>query len=330
MSTFLDALSQKASSTPIWFMRQVGRYMPEYQRLKKNRDLFSIFHDEETIVQATLLGPQILQTDAAIIFADILSILDGFNIPYKFSPGPVINFSTEKPLTFTEDPKETFSYLYKAISELKRSLKVPLIGFSASPFTLASYLLEGGSSKDFNKAAKTWYEQPEFFLTLMKTLSSAIVSYLEGQVRAGVDVIQLFDSTSHRLPKDLFQKYVIEINTKLIEKLQHLKVPVVLFCRNSSFFIDSLKQTGATALSIDWHKPIEEVLTENDKNISYQGNIDPALLLLPKQDLLRFFAPQFQKIKNFPNYILNTGHGILPETPLENVLALIDYVRNQF
>ncbi|WP_213318057.1 uroporphyrinogen decarboxylase [Chlamydiifrater volucris] len=328
MSIFLDALSQKTKTTPVWFMRQVGRYMPEYQKLKKNRDLFSIFHDTETVVQATLLGPQILQTDAAIIFADILSILDGFNIPYKFSPGPAIDFSLHNPLVFTENPAETFSYLFHAISELKRSLKIPLIGFSASPFTLASYLLEGGSSKDFHKAAKVWYEYPKYFLSLIETLSSSIFHYLKGQVDAGVDVIQLFDSASHRLPNSLFQKYVVETNKRLIKKLQVLKVPTILFCRNSSFFIKDLEQTGATALSIDWHQPMEEVLRENRKDISYQGNIDPALLLLPKQELLKQFASQFQKIKDFPNYILNTGHGILPETPLENILALIDYVRN--
>lgn len=333
MSIFLDTINNKSNHqhTPVWFMRQVGRYMPQYKELKGSMPLYDFFHNTDSIVSSTLLGPELLDVDAAILFSDILTIFDGFRISYQFSPGPQLSYDPQIPLHFTLSPEETFSFLIDAIKSLKQKLTVPLIGFSASPFTLACYLLEGESSKDYHKTLSFIYAYPEQFTKILSILSDAIVVYLHMQTLAGINSIQLFESTSHRLSNTLFDLYVLEENRKLIQKLRFLNLPIGLFSRCSEYNFLKLFEVGADILNPDFTVNLNNVLSAtNRQNITIQGNLDPAALLLPQDKLLNFLDVHSTSIRNDPKYIFNTGHGILPHTPLENVQTVVNYVRNQF
>lgn len=329
--SFADLLQRQAPHRPpVWFLRQVGRYMPQYHELKGSQPLKSFFHNPEAIIEATLLGPELLHVDAAILFADILSILDGFCLSYDFSPGPKIEFSPTQPLLFTPEPEETFRYLTEAISTLTSRLSVPLLGFAASPFTLASYLLDGGASKDFSKTMAFLYRYPEKFQELLDTLINSTAIYLELQVRAGASAVQLFESSSLRLPSALFSQYVTEPNKTLIAKLKEKQIPVSLFCRCFEENFSKLLDTQADTLHPDYHIDLARFAKVAPKGLSFQGNFDPALFLLPEPLLDTYLETFLESLRFLPNYIFNSGHGILPETPLENVQHVIAYVQHRF
>ncbi|MBQ8499013.1 uroporphyrinogen decarboxylase [Chlamydia sp.] len=325
MAAFYEAISPSGQQRPpVWFLRQVGRYMPQYRELKKNRSLKEFFLDTESIVEATLLGPSLLGVDAAIIFVDILSILEGFSVNYQFAPGPEISYSPHQPLIFTQEPLNTFSFLLEAIQKLTKQLTVPLIAFAASPFTLASYLIEGGASKDFSKTIAFLYQYPDKFQTLLDDIIQATATYLHIQIQAGAAAIQLFESSSLRLPPSLFSKYVVAPNTKLIRKIkQNGNPPVSLFCRCFYQEFLSLYATGADTLHPDYHIELSELYRQVDNPGSIQGNFDPALLLLPQDLLISYLETYLSPLKQQSHYIFNSGHGILPQTPLENVQAVV-------
>lgn len=323
MSSFYKIFPQ-SHRVPVWFLRQVGRYMPQYQALKSSRSLYDLFHHTESIVEATLLGPSLLGVDAAILFADILSILDGFNIPYTFSPGPKIDFSPFEPLQFTNDLYTSFQHILTAVTQLKSLLSVPLIVFAASPFTLASYLIDGGETKNFTKTMRFLYQYPEAFRNLLDTLVMATAAYLSEQVIAGGDAVQLFESSSLRLPASLFETYIQKPNQQLITLIkQRTQAPVSLFCRCFATEFQTLYSTGADTFHPDYHVNLQSLYSNQTQPVSLQGNIDPAILLLPEDQLINYCSRFLQPLQHQPCYIFNTGHGILPETPLQNVQTLV-------
>ena len=325
MAGFYEAIAPyNQQRPPVWLLRQVGRYMPQYQELKKNRPLKELFLDTESIVEATLLGPSLLGVDAAIVFDDILSILEGFAVEYQFAPGPEIVYSPQQPLVFTKEPLAVFSFLLEAIQQLTKRLTVPLIAFAASPFTLASYLLEGGASKDCSKTMAFLYRYPDRFQTLLDEIIKGTAVYLQLQVQAGASAVQLFESSSLRLPPSLFSKYVVAPNTKLIRQIkQDRNPPVSLFCRCFYQEFLSLYATGADTLHPDYHVELPEVYRQLGNPGSIQGNFDPAFLLLPQDMLIKHLEAYLAPLKEQSHYIFNLGHGILPQTPLENVQAVV-------
>lgn len=328
MSEFLKAFTGTNRTIPIWFMRQVGRYLPEYIQLKKHHPLKQLFHKRDFIVEATLLGPKILDTDAAILFSDILVILDGLSVPYDFAPdsGPRIAFSDDL-LDLSFQSEERFLYLTESILSLKQELKIPLIGFAGSPFTIACYLIDGGSSKDFKKTGIFMNQRPKTFSLIIDRLVEATISYLEIQIEAGVDAVQLFDSCTYRLSSSEFLTYCVEPNKKIISRLKEkYNLPFLLFSRNSSFHYQILSQTKADCLSIDWLTPLEHIQTHLP-SVTLQGNMDP-LMLCSSRERIRDYLDQY--LIKTPNYIFNTGHGLVPETDVNNVKFTIDYVRSKF
>lgn len=327
MSSFYNLFPSAHQRIPVWFLRQVGRYMPQYQKLKQSRSLYEVFHHTDSIVEATLLGPELLGVDAAILFADILSILDGFNIPYTFSPQPQIHFDPHATLLqFTKDPDTIFKPQLSAIKQLAHILSVPLIVFAASPFTLASYLIEGGSSKNLSKTMRFLYQYPQQFSRMLDTLTLATASYLQAQLSAGGAAVQLFESSSLRLPSALFEEYITKPNRTLISLLkQTTNIPVCLFCRCFENEFQTLYTIQADTLHPDYHINLAKLHAAHPYP-SLQGNLDPAILLLPEQQLLNYCKHFLHAIQHLPNYIFNLGHGILPETPLHNVQALVSWL----
>lgn len=311
-------------------MRQVGRYLPEYQQLKKNRTLFDLFHDEEFIIEATLLAPKLLTVDAAILFSDILVILDACNISYSFheTRGPLVTFDPLEKIHLRLSAT-IFQPQINAIHALKKELNIPLIGFAGSPFTILSYLLEPTGKKDLFDTRRFMYSEPKKFDALINTISEATIYYLETQIHAGVDAIQLFDSSAYVLPEPLFLKYCIEVNKKIISRLNTFGIPIILFSRNSGYNMKSLLTTEANCLSVDWHKELSDIIKILPQHVSLQGNMDPMMLFASDDHIKQYLNNLLSLVRNHPGYIFNLGHGIHPRTSVNKIRLIIDYVRSK-
>lgn len=330
---FLQALSGKNRSgrPPLWLMRQAGRYMHEYLALRKRYDILTLFHCRELITEVTLLPINAFGFDAAILFSDILLISQalGFTLRFEEGLGPLLDppLSSESDFEklYNRDVVAFFPHIFQAIRDLKKTLTVPLIGFAGAPFTLASYLIEGGSSRYLRKTKKWLFEEPESFIKLLDLLAGYTIEYLNAQIDAGVDAIQLFDSWAHVLPEAQFQSFSAHFMKKVMNGLK--KCPVILFCRGSSLFAESLASLTPQAVSLDWQSDLSQVRKRVGSNICLQGNLDPDILLTTPSVVRREVSHILQQMKEDPSFIFNLGHGILPETPRANVEALIDCVK---
>lgn len=317
MSPFLHALAGKnKSAPPIWIMRQAGRYLPEYRKLRENYPLRDLFFTPELAVEITLMPIRRFAFDAAILFADIahVSLMLGRTLDFKEGPVILPNATPQDTFTISDEPLEIVRQIILA---LKKELKVPLIGFCAEPFTLATYMIE----KD---QAKRWlYSDPESFHRLLSSITEASLRYLSMQIEAGVDAVQIFDSGSHVLSQSDFLTFSWPYTQKLIQT----SVPTILFSKHSSRL---LPLPIPCALSVDWSHPIASFRQALGPSIPLQGNLDPDLLFAPPPIIKRETQKLLSSMKNDPAFIVNLGHGIKPTTPLISVETLINCVRNNF
>ncbi len=321
----LDALHcRNKKRPPIWLMRQAGRYLPEYRALREGRTLLDMFHDPKTIVEVTKLPLDILQVDAAILFSDILTVFDGLGIRYDFQEGvgPVVQDSPDR--IEMQDPHVAYVNVIEAIEQLKEELEVPLLGFAGAPFTVASYLIEGGSSRDLKKTKQWLFRDPEGFTKLLDQITVATIEYLNCQVRAGVDAIQLFDSWANALSIYEFRTYCLEPMRKIMKAVDH---PTLLFCRGSSLFAPELAKLQPAAISVDWSGDLLAIRDQIPRSIALQGNLDPMLLYASKEKIAEGADRLLFGMKDDPGFIFNLGHGLLPDIPVENVKFLVDHVR---
>ncbi len=335
---FIDACFRKKTSyTPVWYMRQAGRYLPEYKKLKRKKNILDIVKTPELAAQITLQPVDILGVDAAVLYADIMIPLLGIGVDLEIveSIGPVI----KQPLQTLNDvkklrklePLDDIPYLLQTISLLRKDLKVPLIGFSAAPFTLASYLIEGKPTRDFIKTKSFMYTNSEAWKLLMEKLSEMIIVYLQSQITAGVQVIQLFDSWVGCLSDEDYQRYVLPYSKQIFARLKsaNKKNPFIHFGTNTAGMLQSFASVDCDVVSIDWRMSISKAWKEIGYTKAIQGNLDPVLLLgefdLIKKRVDEIFASLPQK----EGYIFNLGHGVLPQTSVENLKRLTDYVHSK-
>ena len=327
---FTNALSGKNESLrpPVWLMRQAGRYMHEYQLLRKRYDFLSLCHSPELITEVTHLPIDAFGFDAAILFSDILLILEalGYDLRFYEDVGPVIHNPLEyaSVLEYREVvPK--LDFVFTGIKLLKQSLKVPLIGFAGAPFTVASYLIEGKSSRDLRKTKKWLLEDPDSFDKVLDVLADCTIEYLNAQIDAGCDAIQLFDSWAMHLASDQFDRFVQKPLEKIVKGLK--KCPVILFCRGTSAFTKRLASLNTAGLSFDWTCDIKDMRSSLE-NICLQGNLDPDILLTNPKVVIKETKALLDKMKHDPAFIFNLGHGVNKDTPRENVQALVDCVKS--
>lgn len=321
-------LCQNQGPPPIWFMRQAGRYLPEYRALRKDRKLYDMFHDSETIIKTTLLPIDLLQVDAAILFSDILTVLDGLGIRYDFVEGigPVVY---EVPDQFRMiDAKEAYQPVTTAIKALKQELSVPLLGFAGAPFTIACYLIEGGTSRDHVKTKRRLFSDPSGFKKLLDTLTTATIDYLNCQIDAGVDAVQLFDSWASALPIAEFREYCMKPMQKIISAIKP-RVPIIVFCRGSSLFAADLATLAPSAISLDWSGDLPAIRNTISRKIALQGNLDPMILYGTRSVIQKATDRLLDGMQKEAGYIFNLGHGLLPDIPVDNVKFLVDYVRTR-
>ncbi|MFT4551756.1 MAG: uroporphyrinogen decarboxylase [Chlamydiales bacterium] len=332
---FLSALHCQNDSgrPPVWLMRQAGRYMPQYQAFRKKHRLLELFRKPELAAEVTLLPVDLLGVDAAILFSDILVIVEALGLGLDFAEGmgPVIDSPIQNVRDIenlpTIDVREKLDYVAQTIKLVRPQLNIPLIGFSGAPFTIASYMIEGRSSRDLKKTRQLAYHDERAFHTLLQKLTDVIIDYLQMQVDAGAQTLQIFDSWANYLSPSQFHNFVYPYLKQIVEGLRGSNVPIILFCRGSSSFIEQLIELKPHAISLDWSCEMSKVRSITPENIALQGNLDPFLLYAPKEIIKRDLYAQLDEMRDNPGYICNLGHGISPDMSMENVKYLVDCVK---
>ncbi len=316
--------------TPVWFMRQAGRYMPEYRALRLKHSILDICRTAELAAEVTLQPIRKFPgLDAAIIFSDILLLMEPMGIRVEFvkNEGPAI----QNPIAAEADvaalrpvePEKDLRSVLDAIRIVKRELKVPLIGFAGAPFTLASYIVEGGPSKDYAKtrALMTTPLWPK----LMEKLAAAVSTHLRAQEAAGADLVQLFDSWVGNLSVDEYRQYVMPYSAQIFKTLRG---PAIHFGTMTSHLLELIRDAGGDCIGVDYRIPLDEAW-QRLGDVAVQGNLDPSLLVGPPDALLTHVDDVLRRAGNRPGHLFNLGHGILPETPMDHVAAVIDHVHSR-
>ncbi len=330
---FLLACHRKPTPyTPIWLMRQAGRYMKEYRALRKRYSFLEMCKTPEIATEVTLLPIKKFKVDAAIIFSDLLLPLEpmGVSLEYRKGEGPAIHpLRGEKEISRLRifHPEESLSFLLRTIRMVRRELngKIPLIGFSGAPFTLASYLIEGGHSTHYVMTKSLMYRNRTGWDTLMEKLSEVLARCLHAQVEAGVQAIQVFDSWVGCLsPKD-YEEFVLPYSKRVIDRVKH-KVPVIHFATSHATLLRLMKKAGGDVIGVDWRIEIGEAWARVGYDVGIQGNLDPAVLLGPLDLIKKEVKRILDSLKTRPGHIFNLGHGVLPNTPVKNVAALVEMV----
>ena len=317
--------------TPIWLMRQAGRYMADYRALRAKHTLLEICKTPALAVEVTL-QPLRFGVDAAIMFADILLPLEPMGAPFEFAKGegPVVHDPIRDRAGIDRlrviDPHEGLGYVLETIRLLRKELKVPLIGFAGAPFTLASYLIEGGKSTHFVKTKQLMYREPEAWHALMEKLAEVVRRYLRAQIEAGAQAVQLFDSWVGQLGPADYRTYVMPHVSKILRDVQTTGVPVIHFGTGTTTLLTAQKEAGGTVLGVDWRLPMDDAHALLGDDVALQGNLDPTLLFAPPAVLEAAANDVLHRAKGITGHIFNLGHGILPETPVDSVQRLVDLV----
>jgi uroporphyrinogen decarboxylase len=334
-SSFVRACkSQPVDRTPVWFMRQAGRYMPEYRAVRKQHSLLEICKKPALAAEVTITAAEFLGVDAAIIFADLLLPLEVMGLPFHFSAGegPVI----EKPVRSKEDIANLrtdraaeLGYVSEAVALVAKHFgsRVPVIGFCGAPFTLASYMTEGGGSRNYIHTKKMMYNSPTDWDALMGKLVAVTTAYSAEQVRAGADVIQIFDSWVGCLSVEDYRRYVLPHVKGMVKQLRGAGAPIIYFGTDSATLLPAMKETGADVIGLDWRIPLDEGWARLDHQCAVQGNLDPVLLFADWKELKSRAEDILRQAAGRPGHIFNLGHGILPETPVENVKDLAHFIQ---
>jgi uroporphyrinogen decarboxylase len=312
-------------------MRQAGRYMPEYRALREKHSLLELCKTPELALQVTL-QPMQLGVDAAILFADILLPLEPMGAPFEFAKGegPVVHEPIASRAQIDRlrviDPEESLAYVLSAIRLVKREAKVPLIGFAGAPFTLASYLVEGGKSANFAKTKKLLFGAPHDFRALMEKLAEVVRRYLRAQIAAGADAVQLFDSWVGELAPADYVEHVQPHVMHILRDVEATGVPVIHFGVGTSALLEAMRDAGGTVLGVDYATPLDHAWARIGHHRAVQGNMDPCALLATREVALKHAQRVLDAAGGRHGHIFNLGHGILPETPVDNVKAVVDHV----
>ena len=321
--------------TPVWLMRQAGRYMPSYRALRQQHSLLELIKTPELAVEVTLQPLNAFDLDAAIIFSDILPPLEGMGLELSFlkGEGPVIHNPVRTAADIaalrTPDPRESLCYTLEAIRLVRNELDargLPLIGFAGAPFTLACYAIEGGKSRYHENTRILMLAEPEQWHELMTKLATVAGEFLLAQAEAGADVLNIFDTWVGELASHHYRDHVLPYVMQMIAIAARSGKPIILFGVGSGPLLDLMATTGATVIGIDWRTDLQRARFRVGPEPILQGNLDPVSLLAPWEVLRREIDEVFAQAEGDPRFIFNLGHGVLPQTPVDNVRRLVDYV----
>ena len=332
-TTFLQACKGETTShVPVWFMRQAGRYLPDYQRVRSTLSFLELCKNPDLCVTVTLQPVDIFHFDAAILFSDILIPMEAMGLPLEFHDGrgpifpePVRDQKAAAALRVPE-PEEDMPFVLESIRLLRRELKVPLIGFAGAPFTLATYVIEGGSSKNFLATKSMMFREPELYHAILDKITACTSSYLIAQAKAGAQALQLFDSWVGALAPCDYERFALPyVRTILADLRQHTDIPLIYFANNGATLLPYTATLDADVLGIDWRIPLADAIRQAGPH-AVQGNLDPLALFLPKKDLEARIAAMLAAAAEAHGYIFNLGHGVIPETDPDQVKIAVDAV----
>jgi uroporphyrinogen decarboxylase len=334
-SRFLRAcLRQPVDRTPVWFLRQAGRYMQEYRDVRKHHTLVEICKQPDLAAEVTIAAAEKLDVDAAIIFADLLLPLEPMGLDFEFQAGegPIVH----RPIRTAEDVRAlrtdrtaALEYVGLAIEKVATHFRdrLGIIGFCAAPYTLASYMIEGGGSRNYIHTKQLMYRDPTAWSALLDKLVAVLTAYCRLQVQAGAEVIQIFDSWVGSLSLADYREYVFETSKRLVRAVQQMGVPVIYFGVETAGLLETMAATGADVIGVDWRQPLDEAWRTVGPGHAVQGNLDPITLFAPLEILEQRVREILRAAQSRPGHIFNLGHGIVPGTPVENVQAVVRTVR---
>jgi uroporphyrinogen decarboxylase len=334
MSTFLAACRrEKTSYTPVWLMRQAGRYLEDYRKLRAQYGFLELCKKPELAAEITLAPVEKLGVDAAILFADILLILEpmGVALEYSKGDGPVIHrpVRSGKDVEALKefDPASELSFVYEAVGKIRKQLteRLPLIGFAGAPFTLASYLIEGGGSRNYIHTKKLFYSAPEAWRRLMERLAGVIARYLNCQIAAGAQAVQIFDSWAGCLTPNDYRQFVLPYTKAVIDEVTS-GVPVINFSTGTAGLLQHVRAAGGAVIGLDWRVSLDEAWATVGHDVAVQGNLDPVALFASPKEIRNRVADILRQADGRPGHIFNLGHGVLPETPVDHVIAMVEAV----
>ncbi len=330
----LACRKEKVDVTPVWFMRQAGRYMADYRSLRERYSLLDICREPELAVAVTLQPVEVIEVDAAIVFSDLLLPFAPMGLDFDFVKGegpsiahPIRHASDVKRLR-TFEPRQALGHVLTTIRLLRRELeqRVPLIGFGGAPFTMAAYAIEGGPSTTYARTKAFMYAQPAAWHELCTRFATLMADYLRAQVEAGAQAIQVFDSWAGQLSRGDYREFALPHSKHIFDSLSDLNVPLIHFGVGTAAILPDLAEAGGNVIGVDWRLPLDEAWTRLGTDRGIQGNLDPTLLLGHHDRLFAAADDVLRRAGGRPGHIFNLGHGVLPMTPLEHVQALARHV----
>ncbi|RJP73217.1 MAG: uroporphyrinogen decarboxylase [Ignavibacteriales bacterium] len=333
---FLRACKRKpVDRTPVWIMRQAGRYLPEYRAVREKADFMTMVKTPELAAEITIQPVDIIGVDAAILFSDILVIPDamGMNLEMHEGKGPVfpnpIRTKNDVDKLKVIDPYKELKYVLDAVELTKKELdnKVPLIGFAGSPWTLMTYMVEGKGSKNFSFVKQLIYNEPELAHQLLDKLADAVADYLSAKIEAGVNAVQIFDTWGGILAQNEFEEFSLQYITKVIDNIKRKNEPVIVFAKGVHYKLNRLAKSGADVLGLDWTMDLGKVRKKTGDKVALQGNLDPCVLYADEDKIKEEIIKVLDSYGEGSGHIFNLGHGILPDIDPEKVKALVKYVK---
>ena len=326
---------ESVDRTPVWFMRQAGRYLPEYRTLRQGRDVLDICRDPDAVVELTLQPMRRMPLDAAIVFSDIMVPLTAIGVPIRIEAGrgPVLDTPIRdrasvdalRPL----DPEADEPFVAEAIRLLVKELDVPLIGFAGAPFTLASYLVEGGPSRTFERTKALLFGEPAIFERLLVKLTDLVVAHVRAQADAGARTIQVFDSWVGAVGREDYRASILPHTRRVFDAIAGLGIPAIHFGVGTAHLLDLMREAGGDAIGVDHRLPLDEAWDAIGHDRAIQGNLDPATALAPWPVVRERARDVLARARGRPGHVFNLGHGVLPDTPVDHLQRLVDLVREE-
>ena len=320
---------------PVWLMRQAGRYLPEYRRVREGTSFLEMCSDVERAVEVSLQPIDLVGSEAVILFSDIFVPIPAMGVEVDFAPGPTlatpIRTRAQVEALIATDPRESVPYVFEIIRRLRTALaerEVPLLGFAGAPFTLAAYMVEGGGSRLFPVLKAMMYREPEVLRELLARLVDLVVDYLNAQIEAGAQAVQLFDTWAGILGPEEYRDWIVPSHREIAERIDRSSAPLILYVNGGAHVLDDMLDAGSDVISLDWRVDMAEAARRAGSRLSVQGNLDPCALAAGPEEIRRRVEEIARAARPARGHILNLGHGCLPETPVEGVRAFTDAARS--
>lgn len=328
---------QSVSRTPVWMMRQAGRYLPEYRAVRAKADFLTMCKTPELAAEVTIQPVDIIGVDAAIIFSDILVVPEamGMHLEMVESKGPILHnpIRTKHDVDALKivDPEKHLRFVMDALAATKRALggRVPLIGFSGSPWTLAAYMIEGSGGKEFRRAKQLMLDDPETMDALLEKLATVVCLYLEAQLAAGADAVQIFDTWGGILAPDYYKRFSLDYIFKVVSNLKRENAPVIVFSKGANHSLKDIAQVGADVVGLDWTIDMADARVLVGERVGLQGNLDPSTLYALPERIRQEVRAILRKVGKAPGHVFNLGHGIFPDVPVEHAKAFVRAVKEE-